>query len=165
MNGKSEGLSYQGAYAFGAVAAGRTAMSANGEEVAFVTTAPSNLTACQPGAPAEGACSESSTEAPAVRTPELQVAVRNLVTHETRLVSEEYNPATGQPVPDQPVSESEGASTYGAVYSPLTLPPAFPFNNRAYTLPYPVGASISADGSTVAWMGTVVNKQAKMLAA
>jgi hypothetical protein len=166
VSGKTEGLSYEGSSADGAIAAGRSAMSANGEEVVFVTTAVSNLSACEVGAPAQPGCEASSPETPAASTPALQVAVRNLVTDETRLVSVEYDPATGEAIPDQPVSQMEGSITYGAVYSPEGTPPQFPngFDQRAYGLPSAVGASISADGSTVAWMGTVVHEQARMLA-
>jgi hypothetical protein len=166
VSGKTEGLTYEGSSADGAIEAGRSAMSANGEEVVFVTTAVSNLAACETGAPAQAACEASSPEAPTASTPALQVAVRNLVTDETRLVSVEYDPATGAAIPDAPVSQSEGSITYGAVYSPEGTPPQFPngFDQRAYGLPSAVGASISADGSTVAWMGTVVHKQARMLA-
>jgi hypothetical protein len=166
VSGKTEGLTYEGSSADGAIAAGRSAMSESGEEVVFVTTAVSNLAACETGAPAQAGCAASSPEAPAASTPALEVAVRNLVTKETRLVSVEYDPATGQAIPDQPVSETEGSITYGAVYSQDGTPPQFPsgFDERAYDLPPSVGASISADGSTVAWMGTVVYKQARMLA-
>jgi hypothetical protein len=118
-------------------------MSADGREVAFVTTAVSNLAG--PG------------------TPALQVAVRNLATLETELVSVEYDPTTGQAIPNKPVSAVQSATTYGAVYTPST--PFFPFTNRAYELTPAVGASISADGTTVAWLGRVVYKQAKMLSA
>jgi WD40-like Beta Propeller Repeat len=162
VNGKTEGLSYEGSSAFGSVAAGRSAISANGEEVAFVTTAVSNLASCQEGAPAESACS-TPNEAPTPTTPALQVAVRNIVTDTTELVSEEYDPATGQPIPDKPVSQLEGGSIYGAVYTAHSAPPQFPFDNRAYDLPPVIGASISGDGTTVAWMGTTVYKQARML--
>ncbi len=166
VSGKKEGLTYEGSTAVGAVAAGRSAMSENGDEVVFVTTAVSNLAACEVGAPAQAACEAGSPEAPTASTPALQVAVRNRVTHETRLVSVEYDPATGEAIPDMPVSQLEGSTTYGAVYSPQGSPPQFPagFDERAYDLPSSVGASISADGSTVTWMGTVVYKQARMLA-
>jgi Tol biopolymer transport system component len=163
VSGKPEGLTYEGSSADGAVAAGRSAMSANGEEVVFVTTAVSNLAACEIGATPEAACAEGAGEAPAPDTPALQVAVRNLVTKETTLVSVEYDPATGQPIPDAPVSKFEGDTTYGAVYSPVSGAPQFPFSNRAYGLPASVGASISADGTTVAWMGVDIFKQAPML--
>lgn len=167
VNGKSEGLTYEGSNADGAVAAGRSAISADGQKVAFVTTAISNLTACQPGAPPESQCEASSAQAPAVSTPALQVGMRNLATRETQLVSVEYDPETGLPIPDKPVSVTQGGLTYGAVYSQSAGPPQFPFtNNRAYALPLDaVGASISADGTTVAWMGATVYEQARMLAA
>jgi hypothetical protein len=145
VNGNAEGLTYEEEAAnpeLGSVASGRSAMSANGQEVAFVTTAVSNLAGAG--------------------TPALQVAVRNLSSGETELVSTEYNPATGQAIPGKPVSVAEGETTYGAVYSPAQ--PTFRTTERAYELPATkVGASISADGTTVAWMGTVVYKQARML--
>jgi hypothetical protein len=167
VNGKAEALTYEGLSEYGSVASGRSAMSANGQEVVFVTTAVSNLDACQAGAPVESACQESSSEAPVATTPALQVAVRNLATRETQLVSVEYDPQTGQPIPDKPVTAVEGSTTYGAVYSALGEAPPFPnpgFERRAYKMPPAVGASISADGTTVAWMATDVYKQARMLA-
>jgi hypothetical protein len=145
VNGKTEGLAYEEEATnpeLGSVASGRSAMSANGQEVAFVTTASSDLAG--PG------------------TPTLQVAVRNLASGETELVSTEYEPSTGQAIPGKPVSVTEGETTYGAVYSPAQ--PSFRTTERAYDLPpTKVGASISADGTTVAWMGTVIYKQARML--
>lgn len=145
VNGGTQGLTYEdgGASGYGAVADGRSAISADGSEVAFVTTAPSDLAA--PG------------------TPAMQVAVRDLPTGRTTLVSSEYDPQTGQALPGRPVSESEGGTVFGAVYSPQATPPAFPFDNRAYDLPPTVGASISADGTAVAWMGRAVGRQARML--
>jgi len=103
---------YEGSYADGAVAAGRSAMSERGEEVVFVTTAASNLTACETGRRLKQLRGRS-TEAPAGGTPALQVAVRNLKTKETTLVSVEYDPATGQPIPDAPVSQSEAERSTG----------------------------------------------------
>jgi hypothetical protein len=148
-DGTSAGLTYEGPLTHGAVASGRTAISADGNEVAFVTTAISDLT--DPGTPGEP------------RTPALQVAVRNLSARTTELVSAEYDPATGQAKPGIPVSAFEANETWGAVYTTAAAGPSFPFNNRAYDLPPVVGASISADGTTVAWMGRVVHKQARML--
>jgi hypothetical protein len=145
VSGSAEGLVYaedeSGEY--GAVASGRSAISADGQEVAFVTTATSDLAG--PG------------------TPPLQVAVRNLSSGETELVSTEYDPASGQALPGRPVSASEDGTTFGAAYSPQLQPPRFPFDNRPYSLPPAVGAAISADGTTVAWMGRVVDEQARML--
>jgi len=145
VNGGVDGLSYSGAGAggYGSVAAGRSAISADGRQVAFVTTAVSNLAGPE--------------------TPALQVAVRNLTDDETQLVSSEYDARTGQALPGHPVSQTEGGATVGAVFSPGVAPPAFPFENRAYNLPPAVGASISADGSAVTWMGRAIGRQAATL--
>lgn len=121
----------------GAEAAGRSALSASGEEVVFVTTAPSNLAGAG--------------------TPQMQVAVRYLQTGRTELVSVEYDPATGKPAAGpEPVPVNEG---HGAVYSVggFELP-------QPYKLTPQVPASISADGSTVAWLAQNVGEQAPTLA-
>lgn len=114
---------------YGALAAGRSALSANGRTVAFETTAASNL----------------AGEA----TPALQVAVRELDTQRTELVSVRRGT-------DEPVQIGEGG--YGAIYpgggQRLAFPNGAPF----------AGASISADGSTVAWMGQDIEQQAPVLA-
>jgi hypothetical protein len=166
VNGSAKGLTY--AYgpgsdllfeeeSYGAIASGRSALSANGKLVAFVTTAVSDLLPAEP---------PDEPEAPT--TPALQVAVRNLETQSTELVSVRYDPATGNPTVDEatgrpePVSGGEG-SKLGAVYTPGESPPAFT-QVEAYGTPPPVGASISADGSTVAWLGQDVGEQARMLA-
>lgn len=148
VNGSTHGLSYEYASGanqlfeeghYGALAAGRSALSANGQEVVFVTTAPSNLAGAQ--------------------TPQLEVAVRYLQTGKTELVSVEYDPATGKPAAGPEPVRVHGAA--GAVYSPgarqsFELP-------RQY-LPTPqVPASISADGSTVAWMAQDIGEQAPTL--
>jgi hypothetical protein len=144
VNGSEEALSYQSAdpTRFGSIASGRSAISASGQEVAFVTTAVSNLAGAN--------------------TPVDQVAVRDLETDETTLVSVEYDAATDQPKEqeghDVPVSTAEEAGqTYGAVYDGEPHPAIFPFRNAW------VGASISADGTTVAWMGEEIAKQAPVL--
>lgn len=146
VNGSAQGLTYQyGANPsfeqphYGSIASGRSALSADGHKVAFVTTAISNLAG-------------PSTSA-------LQVAVRDLQSHETQLVS------VRQPIGGQlePVSLQEGSETWGAVFTgqsakaPIFTAPA------AYGLPTPVGASISADGSTVAWIGDDVAEQVQTL--
>jgi hypothetical protein len=134
---------------FGSEAAGRTALSADGQKVVFVTTATSNL------------------DGP--KTPPLQVAVHDFKTGKTELVSVRYDAASGRPAENQqsgqpePVPvQQEGNSTYGAVFThggpPIFTPPI-----QAYALPTEVGASISADGSTVAWMGQNIGEQAQML--
>jgi hypothetical protein len=154
VNGSTHGLTYQypsGAAKenaeeeYGALASGRSALSANGQEVVFATTAPSNLAG--PG------------------TPQLEVAVRYLETGETELVSVEYDPATGRslagvPVPLQTAARG-GSEAYGALYSDGTgLPFKMP---QPYEVTAQVPVSISANGSTVAWLAQVVGEQAAML--
>lgn len=142
VDGSEQPLAYSGAgTARGAAALGRSAISADGNEVAFVTTAVSDLTAGTPVEP---------------KTPRLQVAVRYLDTLQTKLVS--VNRETGGPV-----SASEASETLGAVYagrtSSFTTPPAY----GEWGNSFPPGAAISADGSTVAWMGQNIAQQAQML--
>jgi Tol biopolymer transport system component len=142
VDGSERGLSYQttGPESHGSLASGRTALSADGRHVAFVTTAVSNL-----AGPA---------------TPSLQVAVRNLDTRQTQLVSAEYDRASGHAVPGRPVSASQEGRTFGAVYTATGEAPQFPFSARSYNITKPVGASISADASTVSWIGVNVSQQA-----
>ena len=145
-DGSSERLTYvEAGTRLGAVAAARSAISADGDEVVFVTTAVSDL--AQPQTPSEPS------------TPPLQVAVRYLREERTKLVSVDRE--TGGPV-----SAVEGSQTYGAVYpgassTPEPRVPAY----AAYGASPPPGASISADGSTVAWMGENIGGQAQMLPA
>jgi hypothetical protein len=133
---------------WGAEAAGRSAISDDGRKVAFVTSAVSNLDG--PG------------------TPALEVAVRDLETKATELVSVEYDPATGQaavneetklPVPVP--AETQSALVYGAAYSEGGPPRFAPV--LAYAVTPTVGASISGDGSTVSWLGQDVGEQAATL--
>ncbi len=151
VEGTSKGLTYAypgGAFDeshFGAVAAGRSALSEDGHKVVFVTTAPSDLT--DPQTPSEPT------------TPPMQVVMRNLETNETRLVS------TRMGTSDEPVVTQEETAVYGAVFTGVagaapayTQPPAY----GSYIVP-PLGASISADGSTVAWMGVNIGQQAPLL--
>jgi WD40-like Beta Propeller Repeat len=149
VDGANTGLTYEqiaegGEKNFGSVAAGRSAISANGREVAFVTSAISNLAGSG--------------------TPALQVVVRYLDSDHTELVSVADEPATGSPLPGQPVSGFQG-ETYGAVFTggggaaPRFSAP------EAYPTPLAIGASISGDGTTVAWMGVNVAKQARVLPA
>lgn len=167
VNGSTQGLAYRyGSNSsfeethFGSVASGRSALSGDGRRVVFVTTAVSNL--ANPNRPR----SPGGPEAPA--TPALQVAVRDLDTERTELVSVQYDPATGKPRLHQateqtePVSVTEGNITFGAVYMVGTGPP--PFGQiGSYPSPPVVGASISADGSTVAWLGVDIGEQVPLL--
>jgi Tol biopolymer transport system component len=154
VDGSSAGLSYappQGQSAesmplYGSQAAGRSAISADGRKVVFVTTAISNL-----AGPA---------------TPALQVAMRDLDTEETELVSVRDDPATGQPLPGQPVSGVQGSELFGAVSAGGTGPSPIFKEPEPYEQPQPMfGASISADGTTVAWMGDDIPQQALTLPA
>ncbi len=131
----------------GSEAAGRSAISADGSKVVFVTTAVSNLDGPE--------------------TPPLQVAVHDLRTDATELVSVEDDPTTGLPATEnghpKPVQPSfRGTTQFGAAY--VSGEPFF----RArlpYTPTSGVGASISADGSTVVWMGQDIGEQARTLPA
>lgn len=152
VDGKAEGLNYEGSgpSRLGAVAGGRTAISGNGRQVVFVTTAISNL-----------------LDRLVKSTPAMQVAVRDIETQQTQLVSVRVDPATGAPAVDpetggpEAVSGQEGFA--GAVYSDGgEVPPPFK-GSEPYALTPPLGASISADGSTVAWMGVNIPEQAKLL--
>lgn len=136
---------------YGSLAAGRTAMSGNGQYVVFETTAESNLAGAH--------------------TPELQIAVRDVATDTTELVSANANPETGEPITtgsgpslsDVPVpvlSNGNGTERFGAVWPGGTFTPTFsaistgsPQGITAF------GASISADGSSVTWLGQDVAEQ------
>jgi Tol biopolymer transport system component len=71
-------------------------------------------------------------------TPERQVFLRNLTTDRTILVSVERDPLTGA---------MTGRPVEGGAFVESTIEP-------------PVGASLSADGSTVAWLGADIGRQA-----
>ncbi|HXP37351.1 MAG TPA: hypothetical protein VN817_06265 [Solirubrobacteraceae bacterium] len=154
VDGSSAGLSYEAPGKqsstslplYGSLAAGRTAISADGRKVAFVTTAISNLAG--PG------------------TPPLQVAMRDLDTEQTELVSVRDELGTGRPLPGQPVSGAQGNEAFGAVFAGGRGEPPIFKEPQAYEQAQPmVGASISADGTTVAWMGDDIAEQALTLPA
>jgi len=148
VDGGEEVLSYgasEDPTKYGSRAAGRTALSADGRTVAFVTTAVSDLIGPRPPA------------SPA--TPAMQVAVRNLDTRRTQLVSV-TSPAGAEPQPV--VSEEEAGRQVGAVYSEGDKAPPFT-PSEPYGASEPFGVSISGDGSTVAWMGVNVAEQVPAL--
>ncbi len=161
VDGSEEALTYSGAgTTLGSAATGRSAISANGNEVAFVTTAVSNLVRY----PALEEEEEQKGETPKPHTPALQVAVRFPETRETELVSRCYVAAKCAPGAEPAVATEEGGQTTGgAVYpgSTAAFRPAPAYGE--YGTSAPVGASISADGSTVAWMGENVGQQALRL--
>lgn len=123
----------------GAVATGRSAIDAAGDEVAFVTTAPSNVLGSA--------------------TPALQVLVRYLHSERTVLVSRCFQCANTS----EPVSVTYEGGSFGAVYPDKEVRFAMPPANGAWGDDYPPGASLSGDGSTVAWMGEDVGAQVAML--
>jgi hypothetical protein len=144
VDGSSRGLTYQypeelygselafNQTHFGSLASGRSALSGDGREVAFITTAVSDL---------------NGPEGPPL--PRMQVLVRHLETHHTELVSTQYS---GGVQTEEPLAAESSAVFVGSTREPLPFPS-----------PYG-GASISADGSTVAWMGTSIAQQAPVLA-
>ncbi len=159
VNGSEEGASYTytgaGGYSpeqreteFGSLAAARSAMSASGEEVAFITTAQSNLLGG------------------AEPTPAGEVLVRNLSTKETRLVSAEYEPGAGWTAerPVQPSVNIQGFTVYGAVFPGGIETPTFGEPGPADDQGIWLGASISANGEVVSWMGQQLGRQTQLLA-
>ncbi len=143
VDGSARGLTYEyprALYAselpfnethFGSFASGRSALSADGREVAFITTAVSDL---------------AGVEAPPL--PRLQVLVRHLDSRHTELLSTTYREGVQT---SEPVAGEAGAVFAGSTRDPLPFPEHFG------------GASISADGSTVAWMGAALGAQAPFL--
>jgi Tol biopolymer transport system component len=122
-DGSSEGLAYsETGERTGAAASGRVALSADGREVAFYTRSASDLTG-----------TVGATETPAG-----EIAVRNLTTKSTTLVTVERDPVTGQ-MTAEPVP--------GGVFAGHLQE----------------GASLSADGSTVAWLSIHLVGQVPLL--
>jgi Tol biopolymer transport system component len=117
----------------GAVASARVALSASGRKVAFVICGSSDLTSHDPGQ---------------LTTPPLQVVVRDLEHETTTLVSQTLG-SIGSPTPE-PVPR-------GAVTPTLQLDTSA---GGARRLP---GAALSADGTTVAWLGAHIAEQAPTL--
>ncbi|HMD56043.1 MAG TPA: hypothetical protein VKG82_01085 [Solirubrobacteraceae bacterium] len=165
-SGSEEPLRYDASAktSLGSSAVGRSAISADGTEVAFVTTAISNLIAY----PALEEEERLRGETPVPHTPAGQVAVRRLNTGETILVSGQYDAATGETT-QSPVSTPAGVEPELDRNPPLGA--VFPGSQDFLPRPEydqavgsPPGASISADGSTVAWMGANIGEQAPMLA-
>jgi Tol biopolymer transport system component len=124
------GLSYEGSG--GSRASGGVALSADGRKVAFFTTAPSDLTS-GPGGSTEG-----------TPTPAGQVALRDLDTDTTTLVSAVREASGAMSEPARPVPG-------GALIEKPQLPGLR-------------GAALSADGTTVAWLGAHLPAQVPMLA-
>jgi hypothetical protein len=139
LNGSTTGLTYAGSGTGGcpgggSSSAGNVALSGDGSEVAFTVVGESNLT------------TRASGQA---TTPPAQVVVRNLITNQTTLVSQTMA-SLGAAAGPQPVGG-------GAAVTDLST--------RANGLPADADpgdstAAISADGTTVAWLGTNIALQA-----
>jgi Tol biopolymer transport system component len=146
MNGNSSGLTFASPCAAsstgrlalgGAQAAAAVALSADGRQVAFTVLGPSDLT---------GPCTPSTTPPQLTcPTPASQVAVRNLDTRTTTLVS----------------ATPSGEATPGGGAFPSTESEQKNLGSIDTTGSQPAGstAAISADGSTVAWLGTNIPAQ------
>ncbi len=156
VNGSDEAATYNFAAKpgeeaeYGSIASARSAIDKQGNKVVFVTTAESNLLGG------------------AEPTPAREVLVRDLETKETTLVSAEYEPVAGRPAngEDRPVP-TYGAEQYGAVFLGAEAPP---FRRLQPNPSVPddgenvwVGASISAEGNAVAWMGQELEEQTQLL--
>ena len=162
VEGTEEPLTYAGTPTKeGAAAVGRSAIgeNAHGLEVAFVTTAVSNLVSYPQIEKEE----EEKGETPKPHTPKLQVAVRYMDENRTVLVSRCYVRCEAGAEPA--VERVESGEAYGAVYpgGSFLFKPPVPYGE--YSLSPPPGASISADGSTVVWMGEDIGQQAALLPA
>ncbi len=112
LDATTAGLTYPAGGSSGSTAAARQAISADGRRVAFVVEAESDLAG--------------------TGTPAGQVAVRDLDTRRTTLVSAQRDPDSGT-MTDRPVA---GPAVAGQ------------------------GAALSADGTTVAWTGERIGEQA-----
>jgi hypothetical protein len=126
----------------GAQAAPGVAISADGRHVVFTVLSVSNL-ARGPDCPEATPLAECAPE-----TPQSQVAVRNLETNATTLVSATPE---GQPTP--------GGGAYPSGDSESTVYGADPASSEYGDQPTGSSAAISADASTVAWLGTNVPDQ------
>jgi Tol biopolymer transport system component len=124
------GSSHNGCRGGGSAASDRTAITADGSEVAFTVVGESNLTTGARGAPT---------------TPGAQVAVRNLRTGTTTLVSQTLASIGGTPT----------AVPHGAAMTDTSTA-----GGTANSDPGDSTASISADGSTVAWLAINIPSQA-----
>jgi len=145
-DGSAESLGYapEAAKACGSASAARVALSADGQEVAFTVLSPSSLT---------GACEHDvETDTLVCPTPPYQIALRNLRTETTTLVSSTLASRGGTP---QPVPN-------GAALAGPTATGNISLKGGGHAQ-FAVGgstAAISADGGTVAWMGIEIAAQA-----
>ena len=155
-NGSAQGLTYELRRAaqsfeethYGSVASGRSALSADGRKVAFVTTADRPNLA---GRPNRRKRRRSGRRA---RPRHRQTRARQRASTTRRRNDERERAQAVAPAAKGRTSapcRAGGAAAVGA--------------DAGATEPPTVGASISADGSTVAWIGQDVGEQAPLLAA
>jgi Tol biopolymer transport system component len=153
LDGSSESLTYAGSGkpgcpGGGSAAASRVALSADGREVAFTAIGESDL----------GTGGSSGGAPPATTTPPDQVIVRNLTTNTTTLVSatlaSQQPGAIPEPVPGGAALAGNEIDKEGQLAG---------MGIQEDGAEHPVSAAtaaISADGSTVAWMGVNIPEQA-----
>ncbi len=142
---------------FGAVAAGRSAISADGQEVAFVTTAVSNLVAIRRSKKKKRKAKPPSRTRRRCRS-RCAICRRDTTARQPLLRQPRSSAPTGGRTGRRRRSAT-ARSTPGPRALGFQPPPA---DGDCGDDP-PPGASISADGSTVAWMGEDIGEQAPML--
>jgi Tol biopolymer transport system component len=146
-DGSPESLTYapEAGRECGSASAARVALSADGEQVAFTVLSPSSLT---------GACElDEETATVLCPTPPYQVAVRDLKSEATTLVSSTLaSQQSGQPQPVPDGAALAGPTTSGVV--------SLRGGGHARLAVGGSTAAISADGSAVAWMGIEIAAQA-----
>jgi hypothetical protein len=152
-NGSAASLTYATPTAgqpCGAAAAAKVSLSGDGRMVAFTTLNASSLTGACTTTPPTPPSTEPLSTCP---TPPDQVVVRNLDTQATTLVSVARTSLGGEP---QPVP-------YGAALTGTPLSGNIGLGSLHVDLPVSDStAAISADGSTVAWMGVNIPEQAQV---
>lgn len=136
LNDTTQGITYAGSASSGcpgggSAAADRVAISADGEKVAFTVLGQSNLTTGVGGA---------------TTTPADQIAVRNIRTHATTLVSQTISSLGGTP------EAVPGGAALASLTDRITASDGRQISGST--------AAISANGSTVAWMGIDIAAQA-----
>lgn len=145
-NDSAESLTYapEADHPCGSASAARVALSANGEQVAFTVLSPSSLT---------GACKlDEETDVLVCPTPAYQVAVRDLKSETTTLVSQTLASQGGTPQPVPGGAALAGPTTTGTI--------SLKGGGHAQFAVGGSTAAISADGGTVAWMGIEIAAQA-----
>jgi hypothetical protein len=152
-NGSEESLAYATPAAgqpCGAAAAAKVALSGDGSKVAFTILNPSSLSGACTTTPA----SPPSPPATTCPTPPDQVVVRNIEAQTTTLVSVTRASLGGGPQAVPSGAALTGAPSSGNIGLPGGLTVDLPVSDST--------AAISADGSTVAWMGVNIPEQVQV---